>query len=146
MSNKSTLNHFLAILFFFAAFVRVSSTEAEDLTVTLRAGEYQIINVDKGQWIEMEGFGYLMEPGKPILPANNFLIALPPGARVQSIEVKGIGATQIPGTYRILPAPPIMPIADPRQYPQYVERMQREWQRNNEAACSSDQVYPKEGG
>jgi hypothetical protein len=127
-------------------FVSVSSIGAENLTITVQAGEYQITSGNKGQRIEMEGFGYLMVPGKPLLPAKSFLIALPPGARVQSVEVKGTGATQLPGTYRIMPTPPILPVADPLQYSELVEKMQREWQKNREAVYSTDQAYPKERG
>jgi hypothetical protein len=126
--------------------VGVSGTEGEDLIITVKAGEYQITSGDKGERIEMEGFGYLMVPGKPLLPAKNFLIALPPGTRVQSVEVKGIGGVQLPETYQIMPTPPFMPVADARQYPELVEKMKREWQRNNQAVYSSDQAYPKERG
>ena len=119
---------------------------SEVLTIDVNSGEYQIINRSKGQLIEMDGFGYLIVPGKPMLPSKNFLIALPPGAWVQSVEVKGAGATQLPGTHRIVPCPPIMPLADPHQYPELVEKMQLEWQRNNQAVYSTDQAYPKERG
>ena len=98
------------------AFVRVSSIEAENLTITVKTGEYQIKSEDKGQSIEMEEFGYLLVPGKPMLPAKSFLVALPPGARVQSVEVKGIDPAQLPGTYQIIPSPPILPLVDPLQY------------------------------
>jgi len=123
-----------------------SRLKGDDLTITVDASDYQITDGDRGQRIEMEGYGYLMEPGKPMLPAKNLLIALPPGARVQSVQVKGIGATQLSGTYRIMPSPPILPLTDPSQSSQIVEKMQREWQRNKGAVYSSDQAYPKERG
>ena len=63
------------------------------LTMDVYSGEYQTTDTDQGQRIEMDGFGYLTVPGKPMLPAKNFLIALPPGARVRSIEVEAVGAT-----------------------------------------------------
>jgi len=128
------------------AFVGASSMEVASLTITVKAGEYQITDGDKGKRIEMEGFGYLMVPGKPMLPAKSFLIALPPGARVQSIEIKGIGALQLPGTYRIMPTPLIMPLADTEHLQDLIEEMQLEWQRNNQAVSSSNQAYPKERG
>jgi hypothetical protein len=120
--------------------------KGDDLTITVKTCDYQITDGDRGQRIEMEGYGYMMEPGKPMLPAKNFLIALPPGARVQSVQVKGIGATQLPGTYRIQPSPLIMPLVDPGRYSQLVEKMQREWQRNNKVIYGTDQVYPQERG
>jgi len=123
-----------------------SRMKGDGLTITVDASDYQIINGDRGQRIEMDGFGYLTGPGKPMLPAKNFLIALPPGAQVQSVEVRGIGAKQLPGTYHITPSPPIMPLADGLQYRELLEELQREWQRNNEVVYSSDQAYPKGRG
>jgi hypothetical protein len=123
-----------------------SRLKADELTITVDACKYQITDGDRGQRIEMAGFGYLMEPGKPMLPAKNFLIGLPPGARVQSVQVKGIGSTQLPGTYRIVPSPPILPLTDPHQSSQPLEEMQREWQRNKDAVYASDQSYPKGRG
>jgi hypothetical protein len=126
--------------------VEVLSIGPETLIITVKAGEYRITIEDSGQKIAMDGFGYLMTPGKPMLPAKNFLIALPPGARVQSVEVAGTGASQLPGTYRVVPTPPILPMVDPLQYSELVEKMQREWQKNREAVYSTDQAYPKERG
>ena len=126
--------------------VASASLAADVLTIEVDAGEYQIINRDRGQLIKMEGFGYLKVPGKPMLPSKNFLIALPPGARVQSVEVRGFGSEQLPGTYQIMPTPPILPLADAPQYQELVEELQLEWQENNQTVYSSDQVYPKERG
>jgi hypothetical protein len=126
--------------------VEVLSIGPENLTVTVNAGEYRITTGDNGQKIEMEGFGYLFVPGKPMLPAKNFLIALPPGARVQSVEVEVTGASQLPGTYQIMPTPPIMPLVDPLQYQQLLKELQLEWQTNNQATYSTDQPYPEERG
>jgi len=122
------------------------SLAADVLTIEVDAGEYQIINRDQSQLIKMEGFGYLKVPGKPMLPAKNFLIALPPGARARSVEVRGIGAEQLPGTYQIMPTPPILPLADAPQYQELVEELQLECQENNQTVYSSDQAYPKERG
>jgi hypothetical protein len=118
----------------------------EHISLAIPVGEYEIEDTEQGQKITVEGFGYVLVPGKPMLPARRFLIALPPGARVQSVEVEGTGASQLPGTYRIMPTPPILPMADPLQYSELVEKMQREWQRNREAVYSTDQAYPKERG
>jgi hypothetical protein len=115
-------------------------------TIRVTASEYEILDKDGKQIIEMDGFGYLMAPGKPLLPAKNFLIALPPGARVQSVEVKRMGAAQLPGTYQIIPTPPILPLSDSPQYEQLVQKLRDEWQRNNKEVYSSDQPYPDERG
>ena len=134
------------VAFFLVLALSPMAEATAGLTVELRAGEYQITSGDKGEKIEMEGFGSLMVPGKPMLPAKNLLIALPPGARVKSVEVKGIGAKQLPGTYRIEPTPPILPLIDPVQHSELVEKMEREWQTNNQTVYSSDQPFPEERG
>lgn len=139
-----TFTLIFCILFLMVSFVDPS--EADNLTVTVKSNDYQIIEGAEGQRIEMEGFGYLMVPGKPLLPAKNFLIALPPGARVQAVGVKGIGAFQLPGVYRIMATPPVMPLVDTHQYSECVEKIWQEWQGNNQAVYSSDRAYPEERG
>lgn len=114
--------------------------------ITIATGEYEIIGTEKGHEVFVEDFGHLLVPGKPMLPAKNFLIALPPGARAQSVEVRGIGAKELPGTYRMKPTPPILPLASPDQFPEWVEKMRDEWQTNNQTVYSKDQAYPKERG
>jgi hypothetical protein len=115
-------------------------------TIRANSPEYEIIRKDDGQIIRMDDSWYLMVPGKPMLPAQNLLIALPPGAGVQSVEVKGLGAEQLPGTYQIVPSPPILPLLDPAQKSELVEKMYREWQANNQLAYSTDQAYPSKRG
>lgn len=116
------------------------------LRVRVEAGEYQIIEQDERQIIEMEGFGYLNTPGKPMLPAKNFLIVLPPGARVKSIEVTGIGATELAGKYSIMPVPPLRLITGPRYDRESARALELEWQNNYEAAYSGDDEYPEVRG
>jgi hypothetical protein len=121
----------------------------ETLTVTVSSpsqNEFRITESSEGQRIELEGFGHLMLPGKPMLPSKNFLIALPPGAKARSVEVKGTGPTQLPGSYRIAPAPPIVPLVDPEQGREIIDRLQAEWKKNNESTYTSDQAYPAECG
>jgi hypothetical protein len=134
----------LTVLLVLLAAPMVNGTGVTTIRVT--ASEYEILDKDGKQTIEMDGFGYLMAPGKPLLPAKNFLIALPPGARVQSVEVKGMGASQLPGTYQIIATPPVLPLSDSPQYEQLVQELQDEWQRNNKEVYSSDQPYPDERG
>jgi len=123
-----------------------STANSESLRITVQAGDYRIVSEKQAQKIEMEGFAYLNAPGKPLLPAKNFLIALPPGARVRAIEVRGTNPTQLLGTYQIIPSPPILPIADPPINSRIMKELQDEWRRNNQAVYSSDQAYPKVRG
>ncbi|MGB2768500.1 MAG: C25 family cysteine peptidase [Candidatus Zixiibacteriota bacterium] len=129
-----------------ALVVASASLAADVLTIEVDAGEYQIINRDRGRLIEMEGLGYLMDPGKPMLPSKSFLIALPPGARVQSVAVKEIGTEELPGTYQIMPTPLISPMIALQQDNEFMTRLEREWEENNQATYSSDQAYPGQRG
>jgi hypothetical protein len=119
---------------------------ANQLETVIQSGRYWIIPEARGHRIVMEGFSYRMEPGKPMLPEKEFLIALPPGARVQRVEARGIGGTMLPGIHRIVPVPAIVPLAEPPLYLELMAGMQREWQESNEATYSIDDVYPKEIG
>ena len=123
-----------------------TATASDIVTIDVTAGHYQIVNKGAEQMIEMEGFGYLMDPGKPMLPSRSFLIALPPGARVQSVAVKEIGTEELPGTYQIIPAPLISPMIALQQENEFMTRLEREWEENNQATYSSDQAYPGERG
>ncbi len=117
---------------------------AEDITILkVVAGEYNILNRDDGQVIEMENFGYLSEPGKPRLPAKNFLIGLPPGALVRSVEVINDKAAQLPGTYNILPSPPILPVGRDLQNQKLADKMLNEWKTNRATVYSRDEYYPE---
>jgi hypothetical protein len=122
----------------------VSGTGVTIIRVT--ASEYEIIDKDGEQIIEMDGFGYLMAPGKPLLPAKNFLIALPPGARAQSVEVTGMGEKQLAGSYKILPSPTPLPLLDPVQFPEFFDKLRRQWEENNQAVYSTDNAYPAQRG
>jgi hypothetical protein len=143
LTNGPTIAALTVLLVLLAA-PMVNGTDVT--TISVVASEYEIIDKDGEQTIEMDGFGYLMVPGKPMLPAKNFLIALPPGARVQSVEVNGIGATQLAGSYQIIPTPPILTLSDPPNYAQLTQHLQDEWQRNNKEVYSSNRAYPDERG
>ena len=143
LKNRSTIGGLVMLLF---SSLTPLANGYDVVSIEVNGGKYQIVDRNDGEVIEMEGFSYLMVPGKPLLPAKNFLIALPPGARVQSVKVEGIDSVQLPGTYQISPTPPIMPLADPFQYQQLLKELKREWQTNNQATYSTDQAYPKERG
>ncbi len=113
------------------------------VTHVVPSGPVRILAADGGQRVLMEGFGSLKDPGKPMLPSRDVLIALPPGARVASVDFEGIGGTLLSGTYRILPAPPMLPVAETPNQRERAARMQREWQENMQAAYSTDDAYPK---
>ena len=119
-----------------------SAVNAENLTVTLSAGEYRITEkADGEQVIEMDDFGNLLVPGKPMLPAKAFMIALPPGAEVNTVTAIGTGPVKIEGSYRITSAPPFLPADNQKDM---VNRCLQEWQQNHDLTYSSDEVYPEQ--
>ena len=91
----------------------------------------------------MEKFGNLLTPGKPMLPGKTFLIAIPPGAEVTSIDVMGDGEFEIKGNYKIIPAPFVFPM-DNRED---LIKEAREVYRKNKTSCySSNHFYPDKVG
>jgi hypothetical protein len=91
-----------------------------------------------GQRLEIEDFGYLMVPGKPMLPVKNYMFALPPGAKVNSVDFKTGIATQLQGVYDITPVEPFLIPSE--------ENSMEEWRSNYQATYSSDQAYPADVG
>ena len=99
-----------------------------------------------GDSIEMDDFSYLIEPGKPLLPSKNFLIALPPGAKLDSLNVIGINKKQITGNYKIIPCSKIIPKIDISKYSSLIKESESLWQDNYELIYSSDNAYPDKLG
>jgi hypothetical protein len=137
----------IAITLILLVVLTTPTADGKDIiTIQVNSADYEIIDKVEGQVIEMNDFGYLTCPGKPMLPAKNFLIALPPGTRVQSLEVTGIGEKQLPGSYQIVPAPPPIPFLDPVQFSELLDKTRREWEQNKRAVYSTDKAYPAERG
>ena len=117
---------------------------AETYQYTIKAGSYEIVDAGDGyQEIKMEGFGQLLEPGKPKLPSKIFHIAIPPGVKVDSVEVVGAGLTELPGTYNIVPAPMVSPLSATAEE---IEKARVEYNEIVRRAYSSDQPYPAQVG
>ncbi|MBD3160910.1 MAG: hypothetical protein GF328_02240 [Candidatus Latescibacteria bacterium] len=114
----------------------------ETLLVMLEAGAFDVLGEPDEVRLEMEGFGHRAEPGKPHLPEKRFLLALPPGARVRSIESTLLGASDVPGVHRVAPSGPIDYLVEPGQLSQAAAASAAEWQHNYEAVYGSDVAYP----
>jgi len=75
-----------------------ASGEELVITVDLPAGwDYELTDTPRGQKLGFDGCGYKTAPGGPMLPTKTFLIALPPGTRAGSAEVRLIGAQGLSG-------------------------------------------------
>jgi hypothetical protein len=135
----------LVVLLQVFALVAVTSLAAADtgrLVVSLYPGEYEIVQDLNGQRIEMENFGQLMDPGKPLLPMKRFQILLPPGARALSVDVIGSSANELPVDYDIEPFIGILPLLGSPRLEEGIARLNEEWQVNHDATYLSDSPYP----
>ncbi len=122
-------------------FLFVTTINAEELKVELKAENYEIITTIEGfHEIRMENFGNLLTPGKPMLPGKTFLIVVPLGAEVNSINVKGVGCNEIPGKFRIAPAPVVFPM-DHRK--NLVDEATETYLSNKAIHYSNNQFYPE---
>ena len=55
------------------------------VSATIPVGMYELTDTQRGHELAVDGFGYLLVPGKPALPARIFAIAIPPGAQVVEV-------------------------------------------------------------
>jgi hypothetical protein len=102
--------------------------------------KYNFTTNENLQTIEIKNFGYLMTPGKPMLPGKSYLFALPPGSKAISIEYETITKTQIQGTYNIKPVDPFI-LLDNSDIEKY--KSNKEWKKNYESTYSKNQYYPE---
>ena len=106
--------------------------------------KFQIMSYPSGQRVEMEGYDYIYEPGKPMLPSKNIMIALPPGAKVCSLNFMGSGNNQLHENYEIMPASQIIPFDNSNE--ECIEDLENTWQDNYDEIYLSDDFYPLEPG
>jgi hypothetical protein len=117
---------------------------AETYQYTINSGSYEIKDAGDGrQEIMMEGFGQLLDPGKPKLPSRIFNIAIPPGVRVNSVDAVGMGLTELEGTYRIVPAPVVNALSASEEE---IELNRLEYEAVVKKAFESDAPYPNQAG
>ncbi len=117
------------------------ATGNQTYTAIVGPGNYEIISGQDGYYhIQMEGFGRIGIPGKPALPTRTFLIALPPGAEVVSLQANGT-PYEIDGEYKIQPAPMQLPKS---KYEEYLENAKKEYNENLSTTYSSDELFPSE--
>lgn len=116
--------------------------DSGSLVVSLYPGEYEIVQGADGDRIAMEGFGQLMEPGKPLLPIRRFQILLPPGARAVSVNVIGYSSSELPLEYEIQPFEGFYPLLNPPYLEEELAALNAEWQTNYETTYLSNNEYP----
>ena len=153
MKRKS----FFALMFLIAAIISTPASKSDasltrnaglssgetGVTHTLLAGPFQITEGTGGGRIEMEGFGYLMIPGKPQLPMKRVLVALPPGALARSVEIIRSQTDTLPGTYEIAPFPPVRLVSDSPRFDEAIDKMDSDWHASHDAAYNGDTPFPE---
>jgi hypothetical protein len=87
---------------------------------------------------EIEGFSKLRIPGTPILPAKSRLIALPPGSRINSINME-YNSPEILGRNDVNLCPPYLPASF---HSEIKNRMIEKWKKNRELIKSSGTLFP----
>jgi hypothetical protein len=102
-------------------------------TVTFSEAGLSTSKVGCYDLVTLEGARWLTEAGKPRLPLVPVRIGLPPGSRVEGVQVLASDSVEIPGRFVILPAQLPQPLSEPRR-PEFVPP--------DASVYSSDQVYP----
>ena len=104
--------------------------------------EFKIIENNGMNSIEMKGYSYIIEAGKPLLPIKILLIALPPNCIFDSINFKGLNIRQIPGFLKIVPNSKLSPSCSFLKYNRNVSEIDEQWIENYELIYKSDDPYP----
>ena len=81
---------------------------ADSITLTLTAGEYEIVKDSQGyDLIQMEGYGFVGSAGNPVLPSKIYKVVVDPAINWPSLKltIVNIESETIAGTYNIQPGP-----------------------------------------
>jgi len=115
---------------------------ADSFIINLSYPDFEIVEEEGKHTINMEGYNYLSEPGKPLLPSKKILIALPPDSIAESVIVNGLNVRQVPGFYKIKPASKILPDCSGFLDEKHLEEINKEWNENYAFTYSSESPYP----
>ena len=110
------------------------------VSTAVPVGDYQVLAGAGGDEVTVDGYGYLLVPGKPKLPARIFAIELPPGAEVSGISYELGEGIELPGTYKIAPAPltRVVGVEDAELYAADLAK----YEQNRATIYESDAGYP----
>jgi hypothetical protein len=116
----------------------------DSLRLVLRSAPFNLVEVRDGQKIEMQGFEYLKQPGRPMLPEKEMLVLLPPGARLLSLEIEGLESKPIRGRFKIAPTPPLLPLAMSDHAFEPLKIEMAKWEEAYRTSYAADGAYPGE--
>ena len=113
---------------------------ADEIALDVHPAPYRIVQDSAGyDRIRMEGFSDLLRPGVPRLPAKVIRVPLPAGSRVVAVDVIEVDRVELPGRFRIQPAPPVTPSdLDPVTTQACLES----WRSLREQTYGSDERFP----
>lgn len=114
---------------------------ADEISVTIPIGAYQIKETAQGHQILVEDFGLLLVPGKPNLPSKIFAIAIPPGAIVSEVTFSTGEGITLPGSYKVSPVP--LPRVIGQEDPLIYEQDKKMYEENFNSTYGSDEPYPQ---
>ena len=118
----------------------------DSFVISFSYPDFEIVEDNGEHIIKMEGYNYLLEPGKPLLPSKKTLIALPPNSIIESVDIVGLNIRQIPGFYKIKPASKILPDCYNLECEKYLDKIDEEWKENYTLTYSSDNPFPISAG
>jgi hypothetical protein len=117
------------------------------VTAAIHAGSYPLVDTPDGSSFENLDAGegsFWLKPGCPLLPAENVLLLLPPGARFESVDAVVTGSSQLPSSYWLKSAPPLLPLAGSSHSREMTQQIMEEWEQQRRAIYSQDEAYPHE--
>lgn len=120
-----------------------TALDGTSMSVVLHSGPFSLIEGREGQKIEIDGFDYLKEPGRPMLPEKDLLILLPPAARALSLEVEEFDARRLSRKVALAPTPPLAPLSGSPHSSDPMQRAVAEWYEVYRAAYADDRAFPE---
>ena len=142
MQNSNVKKYGIAVVCFITMLMLQSVVVgADEITVTMPVGTYEIKDAEQGHQISVENFGRLLVPGKPNLPSKIFAIAIPPGAKVTEVTFNAGEGIVLPGIYEVPPA--LLPRVIGQEDPLIYERQKRMYEENFNSVYRSDEPYPQ---
>jgi len=89
------------------ASIKTQSVSTDNLlentvNVTIHASSYSLRLIQDGKVeLQMDDFGYLLQPGYPKIPSKIFTIGLPANSRIESIQLVDIISEKLDGSYQL---------------------------------------------
>lgn len=110
-------------------------------STTISVESYHIRTTEQGDELEVEHFGRLLVPGKPMMPSKILAIAIPPGAHMTKVTYETSEPILLQDTYDIVPTP--LPETIGQTDTTVVEQEQQEYDNTLLETYSTNTLYPE---